>query len=60
METQFGYHIIQVTEKVNAEVAPLEDVSVSIEQYLVQEKQGLALEAYVAQLRDVASIVENE
>ena len=60
VETQFGYHIIQVTEKIVAEIAPLEDVAISIEQYLVQEKQGLALEAYVASLREIASVVVNE
>ncbi len=60
VETQFGYHIIQVTEKIDAEVAPLEDVAISIEQYLAQEKQGLALETYVADLRAAASIVVNE
>jgi peptidyl-prolyl cis-trans isomerase C len=60
VETQFGYHIIQVTEKVEADVAPLEDVSASIEQYLAQEQQALALEDYVAGLREAATIVLNE
>ena len=59
VETQFGYHIVQVTEKIDADVVPLEDVAIDIEQYLAQEKQGLALEAYVADLRAVASIVVN-
>jgi peptidyl-prolyl cis-trans isomerase C len=60
VETQFGYHIILVTEKIEADVAPLEDVSASIEQHLTQEKQGLVLEQYVADLRDVASVVVND
>jgi peptidyl-prolyl cis-trans isomerase C len=60
VETQFGYHIIQVTEKVDAEVAPLEDVAISIEQYLAQEQQALALESYVVALREDATIVVNE
>lgn len=60
VETQFGYHIIQVTDKQDAGVTPLADVSQSIEQYLLQEKQGLALEEYVAELREVATIVLND
>ena len=59
VETQFGYHIIQVTEKIHPDVVPIEDVAIDIEQYLAQEKQGLALEAYVAELRATASIVVN-
>lgn len=60
VETQFGYHIIQVTEKVDAEAAPVADVSINIEQYLSQEKQSLAMEAYVEKLRAAASIIVNQ
>ena len=60
VETQFGYHIIQVTERVEAEITPLEEVRPSIEQYLAQEKQAAALEAYVAELRESATVVLNE
>jgi len=59
VETQFGYHIILVTEKVEAQTAPLEDVSPSIEQFLAGQKQDTALEAYVDALREGATIVLN-
>ena len=60
IETQFGYHIIQVTEKIDGEIAPLEDVAISIDQDLTQEKQALVLETYVEKLRAAASIVVNK
>ncbi|MEE8442087.1 MAG: peptidylprolyl isomerase [Spirochaetia bacterium] len=60
VETQFGYHIIQVTGKIDGDITPLEDVAISIDQYLIQEKQALLLETYVEKLRAVASIVVNK
>lgn len=59
VETQFGYHIILVSEKIEAETAPLEDVSPSIENFLAQQKQDVALEEYVGALRDDATVVLN-
>ena len=60
VETQFGYHIIQVTERIDSSRVPLEEVAPSIQQYLAQEKQAEVLEAYVVSLREAASIVENQ
>ena len=60
VQTQFGYHIIRVSEKQEADVAPLDDVSPSIESHLAQQNQATALEAYVDELRTSATIVVNE
>jgi peptidyl-prolyl cis-trans isomerase C len=60
VETQFGYHIIQVTEKIDSGTTPVDEVSPSIEQYLAQQKQADALDAYVEELRADADVVINE
>jgi peptidyl-prolyl cis-trans isomerase C len=60
VETQFGYHVIQVTEKIDAGSVPIEDVSEDIRQYLQQERQATALEAHVAGLRENADITVQE
>ena len=60
VETQFGYHIIQVTEKTESSVTPMDEVTPSIEQYLAQQKQAEALDEYVAELREEADVVVNE
>jgi peptidyl-prolyl cis-trans isomerase C len=59
VETQFGYHIILVTDKQQADLAPIEDVSPSIEQFLSSQKQDVALSTYVDDLRDSAEVVLN-
>jgi parvulin-like peptidyl-prolyl isomerase len=57
VETQFGFHIIQVTERVDDGMMPIEDVSQSIQLYLGQVRQAEALEEYVDRLREAAEIV---
>ena len=52
VETQFGYHIIQVTEKQPAGMATPEEVA----QMLKQRKQQEAIRAYVQSLREGADI----
>ena len=59
VETQFGFHVIQVTEKMDGGTAPVEQVSANIEQYLGQQKRADALAAYVEQLREDADVEVN-
>ncbi len=57
VRTQFGFHIIQVTERMDSGMIAIEDVSQSIELYLGQVRQADALEEYVDRLREEADIV---
>ncbi len=59
VQTQFGFHVIEVTEKLESAVVPLEQVSQNIGQYLGQQRQAEALAAYVDELREDAEIVVN-
>jgi peptidyl-prolyl cis-trans isomerase C len=60
VKTRFGFHVIQVTEKIESGVAPVDQVSQNIRQYLSQQKQAEALNAYVDELREDAEIVVNQ
>ncbi len=55
IETQFGYHIIEVTDKKDAGMATVEEVT----QMLKQRKQQTAVKEYVQSLRDSAEIIVN-
>jgi peptidyl-prolyl cis-trans isomerase C len=57
VQTQFGFHVIQVTDKTEAGLIELADVSASIGQYVGQLKQEEALNAYVNELREVAEVI---
>ena len=50
VETKFGFHIIKLAERREAEKSPLEDVAPMIKRYLEQEAQGKIVEEYVAKL----------
>jgi peptidyl-prolyl cis-trans isomerase C len=56
VETDFGFHIIKVFEKIPASTVPFEEAKPRIEQHLKQEKTKAALDAYVHQLKDGAKI----
>jgi peptidyl-prolyl cis-trans isomerase C len=56
VETQFGYHIIKVVDKKPASVAPLEDVSPRIKQYVTNEKARTDLENYLTEQKKAAKI----
>jgi peptidyl-prolyl cis-trans isomerase C len=60
VETRFGFHVIQVTEKINAGTMPLDDVRENIRQYLAQQKQSSILETYISELRENANVALNE
>ena len=52
VETQFGYHIIRVTEKQPARIVPFDEVQPKIEQYLKdQSTRRSETQAFVNALR---------
>lgn len=51
VETQFGYHIIKVAEKKDAETVPFEEAKERIEQFLSQQKVQQGVSDYVEELR---------
>ena len=60
VKTQFGYHIIKVTEKQAAGEKPFDEVKEAIESNLLKQKQKEALEEYARALRKQADIKINE
>jgi len=56
VETQFGYHIIKVTDHAKASTVPFDQAKQNIEQYLAQQKKQQALTAYFDSLRSVSKI----
>lgn len=51
-ETQFGYHIIKVTEKKDAEAMPREKIKEIVE----RQKKGTAIQAFIVELREKADV----
>ncbi len=58
VETQFGYHLIQVTERIPAQTQRFEDVSAEIEQFLTEEARNRGAQEYVRDLRAAAQVEE--
>jgi peptidyl-prolyl cis-trans isomerase C len=56
VETQFGYHLIKVTDKKDAATVSFDDVKVKLEDYMKQQKINEQLGQYVAQLKKGAKI----
>ncbi len=56
VETQFGYHIIKVTDKKEAGVAKFDEVKPKIEEYLKNQKIQKGVMDYIAQLKEKAKI----
>ena len=54
--TQFGYHIIKVTERRPASSVPFEQVSVRIKEYLTEQQKQQKVEAFVESLKQKAKI----
>ena len=57
VETQFGYHVIRVTDRKEARVVSLEEATPIVRAELVGEKTAAAREELVAALRTSAEIV---
>lgn len=51
VKTQFGYHLIQVTEKTEASAIPYEEVASQIKDELLRQKQNEVYSAKVKELR---------
>lgn len=56
VETQFGYHIIKLTERQEATADKFEDVKVKIIEFLKREKVQKGLTEFIEQLRKTAKI----
>jgi peptidyl-prolyl cis-trans isomerase C len=54
--TQFGYHIIKVTERRQASTVPFEQVSDRIKEYLTEQQKQQKVEAFIAGLKQKAKI----
>jgi len=57
VETQFGYHIIKVTEHTDTQTVPLEEAKAGIIQRLSGQKKNQAVQEYLQSLKDKATIV---
>ncbi|MFW5828298.1 MAG: peptidylprolyl isomerase [Alkalispirochaeta sp.] len=58
IETQFGYHILQVTERVPAQTQSYEEAQERIQQFLTEEERNSGAQAYVTELREDAEVEE--
>lgn len=56
VQTQLGFHIIRLDEKVGSEKIPYAQVEPQIKQIIQQNKSNLLFEKYVIELRDKADI----
>jgi peptidyl-prolyl cis-trans isomerase C len=54
--TQFGVHIIKVTDRKPAGTVPLEEVSPQVRQYLTEQKKQQQAQAFIEQVRQKAKI----
>ena len=59
VKTQFGFHIIKVTDKKKAGTTPLKEVKDDIKAYLSKMEGGKMFDAYVEKLRASSTIVKN-
>lgn len=57
VETEFGYHIVKVTDRKDAGIVPLEQAKEEIIEKLQARKKAEIAEAYVRSLKDNADIV---
>jgi peptidyl-prolyl cis-trans isomerase C len=54
--TQFGYHIIKVTDRKPAGTVPLAEVADRVKQFLTEQKKQQQAQAFIAQLREKSKI----
>ena len=57
VETQFGYHLIKVTDHQPEGVRPLSEVTEQLTDYLTGQKKQEAMLAYIETLKESANIV---
>lgn len=58
VETQFGYHIIEVLDKTSSSVESYEEAKENIRSFLTEQERNVAAQHYLADLRKEAEIVE--
>jgi peptidyl-prolyl cis-trans isomerase C len=56
VETKFGYHLIEVTDKQPETTIPYEDVKDRLKQYLRQEEIQKKVRLYVEKLKEKAEV----
>jgi peptidyl-prolyl cis-trans isomerase C len=56
VETQFGYHLIKVTDRKEARTVPLEEAKDEISKYLKNSKEQQAVNSFIGTLREKADI----
>ncbi|MBU0769378.1 MAG: peptidylprolyl isomerase [Proteobacteria bacterium] len=56
VETQFGYHLIKVTDKKPARTIPYEEVQLKLEEHLKKEKAKTEIQGYIENLKKSANI----
>ena len=56
VETQFGYHLIKVTDKKLARTIPYKEVQFRLEQHLKKEKEKTEIQGYIKNLKKSAKI----
>jgi peptidyl-prolyl cis-trans isomerase C len=56
VKTQFGFHVIQVTDKTESGKMPFAEAKPQIDQYLAQQKRGEAIQEYLDGLKEDAEI----
>ncbi len=56
VETQFGYHLIKVTDRKQAGVRPLAEVKDQLQDYLTGKKKQEALLAYIEELKTKSNV----
>lgn len=56
VQTDFGYHLIKVSERKEASTVPYEDVGADIENFLLDQKLNAAIDSYIMDLRDKADV----
>lgn len=57
IKTQFGYHIIKVTDKKEAKTLPFAEVQEELASNLFEKAKGAEVESYLTKLRNTAKIV---
>jgi len=56
LKTQFGYHIIKVTERKEGAIVPFEEANATVKRQLLSEKQKSVFDAYVEGLKKKSKI----
>lgn len=56
VETQFGYHLVQVTERTPERTIPFADAKDDIEEFLLEDTRNQATQTYVMELRAAATV----